>query len=97
MLPKMAEAMGSASDEDTRRTSLGNPSTNAALRPLDVYGLISMVLRASTKESTVAFVECIERELVRWRARKDARRVSLIRSRVKNSPSTSQLEKENDT
>jgi len=45
-LLEMAEAMGSASDEDTRRTSQRgeNPSTNAALLPPDVYGLISMVL-----------------------------------------------------
>jgi len=46
----MAEAVGSASNEDTRCMSRGgeNLSTNAALWPLDVYGLISMVLRVST-------------------------------------------------
>ena len=49
-LPEMVEAMGSASNEDTRRMSRGgeNPSTNAALWPPDVYGLISMVFRVST-------------------------------------------------
>ena len=48
-LSEMVEAMGSASDEDTWRTSRGgvNPSTNAALWPPDVYGLFSMVLRTS--------------------------------------------------
>jgi len=42
--------MGSASNEDTRRMSRGgeNPSTNAALWPPDIYGLISMVFRVST-------------------------------------------------
>ena len=45
-LPEMVEAMGSANDEDTRRTSRGdeNHLMNTALSPLDVYGLISMVL-----------------------------------------------------
>jgi hypothetical protein len=48
-LPEMAEAMGSSNDEDTRRTSRGdeNPSTNVALSPPDVYGLISIDFRTS--------------------------------------------------
>jgi len=54
--------MGSASDEDTRRRSPGNPSMNAALWTPDVYGLISMVLRASTLVPVMSS---------RWRRRRE--------------------------
>ena len=44
-LPEMVEVMGSSNDEDIRHMLRGdkNPSMNAALSPLDVYGLIVII------------------------------------------------------